>query len=368
MRKTITTILIACGLPVLADVPAQYAQVNPAGEWQAAISQARVTIADLMNTGAPGVSVAVAVDGDIVWAEGFGYADVENSVPVTPLTKFRIGSVSKAMTAIAMAQALEQGSLQLDVPIQNYLSTFPKKEKGIVTTKWLASHRAGVRGYLEDMSDNFIQDHYEEVSDALAIFSDDPLLHEPGTAYFYSSHGFNLLSAVIEAAVETPFLDIMRTQVWGPMRLLNTMADHTDYIITHRAAPYLRNSAGQLVNAPFVDNSYKWAGGGFLSTPSDVVRFGFGVLDDGLISRASFNLLTTPPLDQGGEPAEQSYGLGWALFGDGWVGHMGGSVGGTTLFHIHPEKRVAVAITCNLSSCFPKDLDLTAIRDAFVAD
>lgn len=368
MRKTIVAALMVAAASVQAEVPTQYLSVKPAGEWAVAIATASRTIDALMQTGAPGVSVAAAVDGEIIWAEGFGYADVENSVPVTPLTKFRIGSVSKAMTAIAMAQAVERGDLDLDAPIQTYLPAFPAKEKGIVTARWLASHRAGIRGYLEDQSDNFVKEHYDEVDDALNIFASDPLLHPPGSAYFYSSHGFNLLSAVIQASVGTRFLDIMRTGVWGPMRLLNTLADHTDYIITHRAAPYVRNENGQLINAPYVDNSYKWAGGGFLSTPSDVLHFGFGVLDRELISQAAFEQLTTRPLDHQGQPTEQNYGLGWALFGDGWVGHMGGSVGGTTLFHMHPEKRIAVAITCNLSSCFPKDLDLTAVRDAFVSD
>ena len=361
---TLVTIEIALG-----DTPflERFATVTPASHYQSAIEQARQQIQVLMDSGAPGVSIAVGVDQTLIWAEGFGYANVEHRVPVTTLTKFRIGSVSKPMTSVAMALLYEQGVLDLDAPIQKYLTTFPVKEKGQVTLRLLASHRAGIRHYLPDGSDNFITDHYDNVVDALEIFSDDPLLFVPGEQYSYSSHGYNLISAVLQEASGQEFLELMRDRVWGPLNLLNTVADHTDYVIEDRAAPYTRGPDGWLRNAPFVDNSYKWASGGFISTPSDLVRFGFGVFNSGIIKDETLQLFLAPPRLPDGTVADQNYGLGWRGYDDGgWIGHGGGSVGGNTYFAVHPEQNVVIAVTCNLTGCLRGNPSLSEIGQLFI--
>ena len=131
------------------------------------------------------------------------------------------------MTSIALAILVEEGKLDLDAPIQNYVKSFPVKDKGEVSARLLASHRAGIRHYLPDGSDNFVTTHYDDVVDALEIFSADPLLSTPGTEFSYSSHGYNLLSAVIQSASGQDFLTYMRERVWAPMKLLDTVADHT---------------------------------------------------------------------------------------------------------------------------------------------
>ncbi|MCY4265981.1 MAG: serine hydrolase [Gammaproteobacteria bacterium] len=332
-----------------------------------AINTARAEIEMLMAAGAPGVSVAVGVDGELVWAEGFGFANVEHQVPVNTETRFRIGSISKTMTSIAMAQLYERGVINLDEPIQTYLPTFPIKEKGIVTLRLLASHRAGIRHYLPDGSDNLITRHYDNVVDGLEIFSNDPLIAAPGEQYYYSSYGYNLLSAVLQKASGVKFLTLMRESVWSPLQLIETVADHTDYIIMNRAAPYYRRG-DQLINAPAVDNSYKLAGGGFLSTPSDLVSFGFGVFNSGIIKNETLTLLLSPPQLPDGEIADQNYGLGWVdFYEDGsWFGHTGGSVGGTALFMVNPEAGVVMGLVCNLTGCFDGHQGLRQIGEYFV--
>jgi len=367
MRLILCMVVALFTAQVNARIPAHFEQSAAASDWAVEIQQARVRIGNLMQTGAPGISVAIAVDGEIIWAEGFGYANVEHNVAVTPLTKFRVGSVSKAMTTIAMARLYEREQLDLDAPIQTYLPNFPQKTKGPISARQLASHRAGIRSYRPDFSDYIVHKHYETVAEGLELFADDPLLYAPGSAYTYSSHGFNLLSAVVEAAAGTPFLQLMRSSVWGPLKLSHTVADHTDLVIQHRAAAYHRNEDGKLVNAVFTDNSYKWAGGGFLSTPSDVVRFGFGAIDGSLVRAETFDMLTREPQGPDGQPVNQGYGLGWFIYDNGWVGHSGGSVGGTAYFQIHPEHRVAVAVSCNLGMCWSDTSELDALRDIFVA-
>ena len=157
--------------------------------------------------------MALAVDGQIVFSEGFGYADLEERVPVWPTTKFRIGSVSKPLTAVALVQLVDQGKIDLDAPVQTYVPTFPDKG-GKITPRLLAGHLAGIRHY---QGDEFLMArHFDNVMDGLKIFENDPLVAPPGTKFNYSSYGFNLLGAVIQSASGQEFLAYMHQHVFGP--------------------------------------------------------------------------------------------------------------------------------------------------------
>ena len=326
--------------PATAPVPLRYAEV---------VEEARALVrADLAARGYPGIAIAVAVDGETVWSEGFGYANLEHRVPMWPAVKFRVGSISKSLTAAAVARLVEDGRLDLDAPIQKYVPAFPKKAHPI-TTRQLGGHLAGIRHYQGD--ENFIRDPYPTVLDGLTIFADDPLLHEPGTAFSYTSYGFNLLSAVVEGAAKKPFLDYMREAVFGPLGMRDTVADFVTPIIPGRTSYYVRDDAGSVVNAPWVNNSYKWAGGGFLSTTEDVLAFADAHLDDDFLTEASRELLFTEQETRDGERV--GYGLGWFIRtredGRRLLSHSGGSVGGTSLMVMEPESRVVVVGLINLT-------------------
>lgn len=139
----------------------------------AAVDQARALIRDWrVQNNIPGVSVAVGVNGQILWAEGFGLADLEQQVPVTQLTRFRIGSASKPLTAAAAGLLYDRGALDLDTPIQTYVPSFPEKEWPI-TTRQLMSHTAGIRHY-RDRAEGYSAAHFETVTEALSMFANDP--------------------------------------------------------------------------------------------------------------------------------------------------------------------------------------------------
>jgi len=317
------------------------------GPWQGAVDRAREMILDRMEAQAvPGLSVAVGVSGEIVWAEGFGWADLENRVPVWPSTKFRVASISKSLTAGAVGRLVEEGKLDLDAPVQTYVPSFPQKEWP-VTTRLLGGHLGGVRHYRNGEFESMI--HYDDVVDGLAIFADDPLIHEPGTAYEYSTYGWNLISAVVQAAAGEPFLDYMRRVVFEPIGMHETVAEHVDSLIYHRSRAYLQNPDGRIVNAPYVDNSNKWSGGGFLSTASDLVRYGFAYLGNDFLKPETIELLWTSQHTRGGE--RTGYGIGWREnIEDGRriISHTGGAMGGTTVLVIFPEEAVVVAILTNI--------------------
>ncbi len=337
-----------------AVAPVSNAQAAPtaialAKDYSKAEEHARAVAKELLGRGIPGLAVAVAVDGRIVYSEGFGFADLEERVPVWPTTKFRIGSVSKPLTAVALVQLVEQGKLDLDAPIQKYVPSFPDKGAPI-TTRMLAGHLGGIRHYKDD--ENLSAKHYSNVLEGLKIFQDDPLVAPPGTKFSYSSYGFNLLSAVVQGASGQDFLSYMHEHVFEPLGLRSTVEDQPAEIIEQRARFYTQPKDKHVLNAPFVDNSYKWAGGGFLSSAEDLVRFGSALLQPGFLKRDSLQLLFTPQKTKDGQ--ETKYGMGWFIgkstSGQKILEHSGGSVGGTSELILYPDAHMVVAMVTNFAS------------------
>lgn len=341
--------------PALAPAP---------GPWAPAVDRAREHLLSRMEEqGIPGLSIAVGVQGEMVWAEGFGWADLENRVPVWPETKFRVASISKSLTAAAVGKLVEDGMLDLDAPVQEYVSEFPVK-RWPVTTRLLGGHLAGVRHYRGQEFQSMVR--YDDVTEGLEIFAGDTLLHEPGTAYEYSTYGWNLISAVVQEAAGEPFLEYMRKTVFDPADMDETVAEHVDSLIYRRSRAYLRTEDGRIINAPYVDNSNKWSGGGFLSTAEDLVRFGFAHLDGTLLRPETVELLWTSQVTRAGQ--RTGYGIGWReSFQEGRrvVYHTGGAVGGTTVLVIYPGAEVVVAILTNIQGAGQTE-NARAVADFFL--
>jgi len=258
----------------------------------------------------PGLSLAVAVNGEVVWAEGFGFADLEQCVPVTAKTKFRIGSVSKPLTAAATALLYQEGKLNLDAPIQRYVPTFPDKGH-VITTRELLGHLAGIRHYNAAEGDKENQDSYHSVAESLRRFRDDPLVAEPGTKWSYSTYGYVLVSAAIEGASGQDFLSFMHDKLFLPLGMQETVPDENGKIVHDRARWYDITKEGKYQNSPYADLSYKWAGGGFLSTAEDLVRFGSALLSPGFLQQSTLKEIFTPQRTNDGK--ETQYGLGWFI-------------------------------------------------------
>ena len=254
------------------------------------------------------------------------------------------------MTAALLALVYQDGQLDLDAPIQRYVPEFSQK-RYTITTRQLAGHLAGIRHY-QGEEDYLNTTHYPTVLEALRIFKDDPLLFEPGTQFSYSSYGFNLISAVIEGATGKSFLEQMRERVFAPLGMRHTAPDQNRLIVSDRVRPYYLDDEGRFANAPYVDNSYKWAGGGFVSTAEDVVRFGQAHLQPGFLDSRTLAMLHTPQKTADGE--ETGYGIGWAVSRDDKgrqiISHGGGSVGGRTAFMLYPDQGLVIAMIVNLSN------------------
>src|SRR4051812_24334150 len=139
---------------------------------------------------APAITVAVAVDGKIVYSKAVGMADLENNVKATPETLIRTGSIAKPISAAAALTLVDAGKLDLDAPVQKYCPAFPQKQ-WTITTRQVLGHLSGIRHYRGD--DFASTKHYASMTDSLAMFANDPLLFEPGTKYQYSTYGYTLL-------------------------------------------------------------------------------------------------------------------------------------------------------------------------------
>ncbi len=228
------------------DASAMHSEIDepPAAEHADAVDRARLFVrAFVVEENLPGLSLAVGIASEVVWAEGFGWADFDERRPVTPKTLFRVRGVAMPMTATAVGLLHERGLLDLDAPVRDYVPGFPEKAWP-VTTRQLMGHVAGVRHPPFDEELLYMRDHCESPLDGLEHFADDPLRFAPGTRYRYSSYGWTLVGAVVEAAAGEPFLDFMQREVYDPSEMRDTVFD--DVL---RPAPGARTSTGHLAVA-----------------------------------------------------------------------------------------------------------------------
>jgi serine beta-lactamase-like protein LACTB len=327
------------------------------------------TISGLTDGAVPGTSVAVSACGRIVWREGFGWADIEQHTPVTPDSLFRAGSIAKTLTSALLGQAIDTGRLDPDAPIDTYLAERPNAPDYAdrITTRQLAAHLAGIRHYAG--SEFYSNTAYATVGDGLSVFTADPLDHEPGTQYLYSSYGWNLLSAVLEDAWPGPYLDLMQARVLDPAGMTDTRAEGLGAPVPGVVTFYeFDPSQNRIQRAPGVDNSVKWASGGFLSTPTDILRFSLHMHDGSLVPGDILAALTEEQVQADGQAT--GYGLGWNIaladdqlryaqdffpadmlgrIGDRLgayrnYGHTGGSVGARSVYVVFPDAPGGLAV------------------------
>ncbi len=355
--------------PSAQDVPSS-AVPAPASRWTDAIDRGRQIVrARLAEQNLPGASVAVGVGAEIVWAEGFGFADLERRTAVTPDTRFRIGTLSTVLTSAAAGVLLEKGLLNLDEPIQKHVPEFPEKQWP-VTLRQVMGHLAGLPNDGGDEGPLFGQECARPV-DAIQYFSGRSLRSEPGTEYRVSNFGWILVSAAIEAAAGEPFLIFMRKQIFEPLGMDATEVDSAS---TDRATPYFPRFAADPRYGPDPMRELSlscYAGSSvFISTPSDLVRFGLALKNGKLLQPATIDRLQTSQRTSSGQ--ETGYGLGWdietaTLRGKQTrtIGHDGEVLGGMLAsFMTFPDNDIVVAVISNTSYADTYGLALQ-VADAF---
>lgn len=294
----------------------------------------------------PAISVAVSSGDGPIWTGAWGFTDLENFVPATADSVFRIGSISKPVTAIATLQLVEDGRLDLQADIRQYLPAFPVKQWP-VTMRQLLCHQAGIRNYVGDEFNS--TRHYAGVGDALQIFVRDPLVSEPGTKYAYTTYGFNLAGAVVEAVAGVPFANLVRQRILEPAGTVAMQTDDLFRVIPYRARGYRKIAGGAVENCDLADTSNKVPGGGWVATASDIVRIARALLAGKLLKSQAVEIMWTPQKLKNGEST--GYGLGWGIYRkDGLLvaEHSGSQQGIRSHLLIVPERRLAIAVLTNL--------------------
>jgi serine beta-lactamase-like protein LACTB, mitochondrial len=320
-------------------------QASP--QYRRAIDAVRPLLGRLRNgLRAPGLSLAVAARGEIVWSVSCGYADLKSHRRMTAHTRFRIGSVTKPLTATALAHYAEIGRVDLDAPIDRYID-FPS-HGGAITLRRLAGHLAGIRHY-ETPAEVVNRRHFGSVGATLALFADDPLVAEPGTRFSYSSYGYDVIGAALERPSGRDFETLMREVVLAPARMRETSALTAPRAA--RATFYELKDGGGVRVAPPIDLSDRLPAAGFLSTANDLARFGTALAGGKLVDTTSEAMMFRSQRTTSG--AETGYGLGFEVhpspFGL-FVDHTGAVDGGTAALLIHVQTGTALALTTNIGS------------------
>ncbi len=315
------------------------------------------------NIHAPAISAAVAIDGKIVWAGATGWANIEKQIPVTTGTQFRTGSTAKALTGTLLAKMVQEGKINLDTPIANYHPHLPNKEWEQLTPRQLASHTSGIPDYIDNTGDWWgfyhlvtLKKRYLSANESLEVFDGTSLLFEPGTQYHYATFNTVLLSAVLETIAGETYLKTMHQKIFTP---LNMAATDAEYESRNDAtlADFYWNDDGRYPHFRrwrTVDLSHRLAGGGFVSTPSDLVKLGSAWLDDSFISPHIRQQFWQPQVLASGEVNEDNYALGWrwADYEDEHgklhnANHGGVSRGSQCWLMVIPEQNMAVAVMIN---------------------
>lgn len=281
----------------------------------------------------------------------------------------RIASISKCITGLALGRMVDQGLLALDADFREYVPEYPQGDHSF-TLRQLAGHTAGIRGY---RGKEYAQDKPLSLEQGISIFKDDPLVYEPGKGYLYNSFDFVLLSLAMERAAGMPFATYVRKNILDPLGMRATFAPNEldgggKFPIPQglKLATFHTLSTQGFKKAVDVDNNYKLAGGGYLSTAADIARLGQAVLEGRLLQKSTHDTLLTSQSVHG-QPTH--YGLGFQVSHDGkgrkFVGHLGNSVGAYTRMYGYPDLEKVVVILINSGD--PKvQRELDRAIDAFL--
>ncbi|WP_324025542.1 serine hydrolase domain-containing protein [Maribacter sp. BPC-D8] len=334
---------------------------------------------------APGIAITVLKDGKTIFQKGYGYADLEQKQFIDPRKSIcRVASVSKPIAATALAYMVQDGLIDLDESFYTYLPDYPKKEWDF-TIRQLASHTAGIRVY---KGKEYGLNEPLSIKEGLDIFKNDPLVYEPGTEYLYTSFDWVMISAAMQEASGIPFEEYVQEKVLNPLGMLNTYCPECHYEsgsqnsnqkldgpevndistseVQNQIATFYTKGISGFRKAILVDNFYKLAGGGYLSTSEDIAKFGQAFLDKKVdIEQTLLNQFLTAQQVSGNSTY---YGLGWQVSEDAkgrkFFGHVGNGVGGYANFFVYPKEQLVFSILVNCTD--PKiQTELDAVINGF---
>lgn len=316
---------------------------------------------ELIDNKHVGVVAAYSIDGNTQWKGEFGVRNCDSKEPFTLTTFTRVASLAKPMTAIAIMQLVEAGTLDLDAPITDYLADYPVKANQVITTRQLLAHTSGIDGYANSKEAQNTVD-YPQLSDALSIFKNRDLLFDPGTQFNYTSYGYVVLGVIIERISGLSYADYMKTNIWDKAGMTNTSIEKQGMSYENRSLLYHKKKRkAKLADQNNLSN--RTPGGGFSTTAADIMAFGQAVVKHTLISEeTSKTMMEISYQPEEGNP----YGLGFQLYGSKGtenvlIGHGGAQTGTNSQLFIDRSRNIVVVCISNTSGT-GSDSILTALE------
>ncbi len=301
----------------------------------------------------PGASVAVELDGALVFAGGFGSADLENDVPATADTVYRIGSVTKQFTAAATLLLVEEGALDLDSDLREHFPDYDTAGFRIPVER-LLNHTSGIKGYTE-MEEFWAQARLDLGHEAmLDLFGSVPFEFEPGDRYQYNNSGYYLLGVLIERLSGESYTDFLRRRFFEPLGLENTHYLDNEPIVPGRAEGYELASEGGFRNDDPLSMRLPYAAGSLGSSVLDLLRWQRALVGGEAVSASGYERMTAPGVLVSGEEVPYGYGLGLAEeHGFAKLAHGGGINGFRAQLAWYPAPRLGIAVLMNSGSGRP---------------
>lgn len=306
-----------------------------------------------------GISGGYATSDRVLWIGHEGYSDLKAKKPIDSLTLFRTASIAKPITAIAIMQLYEEGILDIDRAVSEYISNFPIKEGSLITVRHLLQHSSGIGGY-QSAKEAETKTEYPSLRDAIEVFQDRDLNFTPGSNYYYTTYGYVVLGWIIEEISGLPFELYVKKNIFEPLKMNNTGVEkyHSPnlrqtkfYTQKNTNTKKYSSSKNKIKEKKRTNLSNRIPGGGFYSTTHDLLKFGQAILKNRLVTKETLDLmLTDPKLRKEGN----SYGMGWFLYGENpkygnVFGHGGAQTGASNLLMILPDEDLVIVILSNTS-------------------
>jgi CubicO group peptidase (beta-lactamase class C family) len=300
----------------------------------------------------PGAAVIVVRDGKVVFRKGYGKANLELGVPVEPDMVFRLGSITKQFTAVAILMLAEQGKLSLDDDITKFLPDYPTKGQRI-TIEHLLTHTSGIKSYTSLPEWLALWRKDLTVKEIIDLFKNQPMDFAPGERWSYSNSGYILLGAIIEKVSGQTYQEFVEKNIFAPLGMKHSYYDVTVRLIPRRVEGYSKANEGYQ-NAAYLSMTQPFSAGALMSSVDDLALWDAALYTEKLVKQQSLKRAWTPRLLNNGKSTH--YGYGWSMStyeGHPIIEHSGGVNGFATDALRMPADRIFVAILTNKDSMSP---------------
>ena len=313
----------------------------------ASVEDAKIYLENTYAPDRPGASVIVMKDGEILHQDGYGLANVEWGIPITPDTVFRVGSVTKQFTGAAIMLLEQRGLLSTDDPIDKYLPDYPTHGH-VITIEMLLNHTSGIKSYtgIDGYMDQAIRTDLT-TDELIEVFQNQPMDFAPGDDWRYNNSGYVLLGAIIEKISGQSYEAFIADQIAAPLELRSTYYGGPK-LVPNRASGYATGDEGEIRNAAYLSMTQPHAAGALLSTTGDLAAWHKALTGGEFIHDASYDKMTSVARLNNGETYPYGYGLGIGqMRGRQMIAHGGGIHGFRCYSLWLPGEDLYVAVLTN---------------------